>query len=182
MNCPVCRNTALCGSDLAGNLEAMLCRQCGGRWVRSFHYWKWLDKQQAGSADKPHVDVPAAAVMDSPAGKLCPECGHFLTQRKVGHGVDFCLDRCNSCGGIWFDANEWEVLMGLGLHDHVHFIFSAGWQKEVRDAEAEATRAKRVEAIVGPADFVRLQETAAWINTHPAKSVLLGYLLDKQPG
>lgn len=43
----------------------------------------------------------AAAVM------LCPRCGQGMTERTQ-HGVR--VDECASCGGLWLDKGEFEIL------------------------------------------------------------------------
>ena len=41
------------------------------------------------------------------AAMVCPRCGAELAER-VEHGVR--VDECPSCGGIWLDKGEFEVL------------------------------------------------------------------------
>ena len=179
MNCPVCKDVVLANEELLENLKAKVCRQCGGRWIQSFQYWRWLDKHGGTLPEKPAAESVELPVDDSTAAKLCPECGHFLTRRKVGHGVDFGLDRCNSCGGIWFDKNEWEVLVSRNLHDEVHFVFSTAWQKQIRNDETTESFENRIESLIGADDHEKLKQVANWINSHPHKSTILGYITAK---
>ncbi|MCF7958733.1 MAG: zf-TFIIB domain-containing protein [Phycisphaerae bacterium] len=176
MQCPVCKDVVLSNETLAEDLLAKACRKCQGRWLPSFHYWKWLDSQGLVLTEKPLERVTNVATNDSGAGKLCPECGHFLRHNKVGHGIDFCLDRCNHCGGVWFDHNEWEILVSRNMHCQVHYIFSAAWQKRIQDEEREMTFEQRVEKIVGKNDYARLKEVARWIAENDHKETLLSYL------
>ncbi len=179
MLCPICKTVALNNEELLPNLTAKACGQCGGRWIQSFQYWKWLDTQKNKLAEKPNDTKADLPVEDSAAGKLCPECGHFLSHKKVGHGVDFHLDRCGNCGGIWFDKNEWEILQGKNLHDDIHFVFSSAWQKQIEQDEIEQTQEHRFEKILGAADYQKTKEIAGWIKSHPNKSTILGYITDK---
>jgi Zn-finger nucleic acid-binding protein len=174
MKCPVCKDTLLQNQDLLQNLAAKTCHKCGGHWIQSFQYWKWLDKHAEAVPEKPREDARPLPVSDSKAGKTCPECGHFLTHKKVGRGVDFCLDRCNSCGGIWFDKNEWETLVSKNLHDQVHFVFSAAWQKQLFEQESRETYEARIREILGTADYDRLEGVVQWIHDHPHKDTILG--------
>ncbi|HVR44450.1 MAG TPA: zf-TFIIB domain-containing protein [Thermoanaerobaculia bacterium] len=41
----------------------------------------------------------------------CPKCGMELSEYEYR---DIKLDRCSSCGGIWFDQGEMEELLGKG--------------------------------------------------------------------
>lgn len=179
MQCPVCKDVVLVNEDLLENLSAKSCTQCGGRWVQSFQYWKWLDAHGDILTEKPLEYKADLQSDDSPAGKLCPECACFLRHSPVGHNVDFCLDRCNNCGGIWFDKNEWEILASRNLHDEVHFVFSAAWQKRIREEEAKLTHEQRIEKIVGIEDYKKLKEIAAWISTNEHKNTMLSYLQHK---
>ena len=179
MLCPVCKTVALNNEILLPNLTAKSCNQCGGRWIQSFQYWKWLETLGSFSTEKPSTTTNNLPVEDSSAGKLCPECGHFLSHKKVGHGVDFHLDRCGNCGGIWFDKNEWEILQSKNLHDDVHFVFSTAWQKQIHEDEIEQTQEQRFEKILGPDDYQKTKEIAEWINSHPNKSTILSYISDK---
>ena len=178
MLCPVCKTVALNNEDLLPNLNAKSCSQCGGKWIQSFQYWKWLETQDRKVVEKAiaETDLP---VEDSGAGKLCPECGHFLSHKKVGHGVDFHLDRCGNCGGMWFDKNEWEILQSKNLHDDVHFVFSSAWQKKVQHDEVEQTYEQRFEQILGKEDYLKTKEIAEWIKSHPNKNTILGYITEK---
>jgi Zn-finger nucleic acid-binding protein len=179
MLCPICKDFVLVDEELLENLSAKSCPQCKGRWVQSFQYWKWLDAHGDTLTEKPlecKADLQSA---DSPAGKLCPECACFLRHSPVGHNVDFSLDRCNNCGGIWFDKNEWEILVSRNLHDETHFIFSAAWQRRIREEETKLTREQRIEKIVGTEDYKKLTEIATWIAANEHKNTMLSYLQQK---
>jgi Zn-finger nucleic acid-binding protein len=116
-------------------------------------------------------------VQDSVAAKLCPECGRFLIRHKVGHGVDFCIDRCTACGGIWLDANEWQQLRRRGLHDDLHFVFSAAWQAGLH-REDDLTRHEHMLAQkLGAADAAEIRRIKQWIDAHPHRAALCAYLL-----
>ena len=116
-------------------------------------------------------------VSDTTEAKLCPECGRLLSRGKVGHGVDFHLDRCATCGGIWFDKNEWEILESRNLHDDVHFIFSSAWQRSVRQEEQRATYEKRMASILGEDDLAKVREFKSWMASHDKRGSILGYLI-----
>ena len=123
MKCPICKSVELIEHALPEGPASHRCAQCGGQWVESKRYWAWLETP--GRNESPAVSSDANyTVVDSIKAKICPECGHLLSRAKVGHGANFHIDRCAHCGGIWFDALEWESLRALGLHDDVHFIFS----------------------------------------------------------
>ena len=51
--------------------------------------------------------------MDQHAKLGCPRCSTLLQKkimRKVKHPSGAVLDVCNSCGGMWLDAQEVKIL------------------------------------------------------------------------
>jgi Zn-finger nucleic acid-binding protein len=180
MNCPVCKNISLQIEDLGENLMARACEQCQGLWIPSSQYWQWSQTHPAKPEVESAPQITSVPEHESVKPKLCPECGHFLTRKKVGHGVGFSLERCTSCGGIWLDKNEWEVLRSRNLHTQIHFIFSDSWQKQVQQEETKEIREKRIEQILGHADYEKLQNVMNWINSHPNKATILSCLIEKK--
>jgi hypothetical protein len=52
----------------------------------------------------------AQATPEHPASWMqCPKCGGKLAEQKMDTVV---VDRCGSCGGVFFDAGELELLLG----------------------------------------------------------------------
>jgi Zn-finger nucleic acid-binding protein len=175
MNCPVCKNIVLLPGQLEDNLPARGCSRCGGRWVAGVSYWRWLE--QRGQAVDDSAPAAQAEVHDSAPAKLCPECGRFLTRCKVGHGVDFHLDRCANCSGFWFDANEWEILKARALHDDVHFVFSAAWQAQLAQTQRHEAHEQILLEKLGQADFEEIRRIKAWLDAHPRRTELYAHLL-----
>ncbi|HET6246669.1 MAG TPA: zf-TFIIB domain-containing protein [Tepidisphaeraceae bacterium] len=177
MKCPICKTVALVDSELPQGPASHHCTQCGGHWVESKRYWAWLESPEA------KADLPATAgevhfaVTDSMKAKICPECGHLLSRAKAGHGADFYLDRCSHCGGIWFDAMEWEALRAKGLHDDVHFVFSKAWQAEIARAERQKQHDRLLREKLGDADFAEIQRIKAWLDAHPHRPELYAVLM-----
>jgi Zn-finger nucleic acid-binding protein len=178
MNCPVCKNISLQNKDLGENLTAQACQHCEGLWIPSSQYWQWSQTHPAKPDTEPTPQITSIPAQDSVRPKLCPECGHFLTRKKVGHGVAFSLERCTSCGGIWLDKNEWETLRSRNLHTRIHFIFSDSWQKQVQQQENREIHEKRIEQIIGRDDYKKLQSVAGWIHSHPQKATILSYIIE----
>ena len=107
----------------------------------------------------------------------CPACGNTLHEMNAGSvTVDVCTE---GCGGIWFDRNEWEILVSRNLHDEVHYVFSAAWQSRLLDEETGEAYEKRIESIVGTSDYGKIRHTAQWIAAHPKKSTLISYIQEK---
>ena len=178
MKCPVCKTSQLESHNPDEVPQKLACGRCGGQWIKAFQYWKWLDAHGKNLPETPAPEGRSVPLSDSTAAKLCPECGRFLCRCKVGHGVDFHVDRCTNCGGIWFDKQEWEILESRNLHDDVHFIFSTAWQHDVAKEEQRRAYEQRVETIIGKDAFVRVREFKAWVDAHPKCHTIKAFLAD----
>ncbi len=173
---PVDPTSRMVRETLSEGLVVLRCRASGGIWVRPSAYWGWLEKHDALPTPNPTdagEDVPTE---DSGAGKRCPEDGHFLIRHRVGHGLDFHLDRCGHCGGIWLDPGEWEAMRQKGLHEKLHFVFSSAWQARVREQERRDARTELLKTKLGESDYEELKRIAEWIASSPKRHEMMAYL------
>ena len=175
MKCVLCGNQMTL-IDLDENLKGLRCVECGGTWIKANAYWKWLKSHDGTLPEKPESETAPLPVEDTCNMKICPDCGHFLTKRKVGHGISFHIDRCQCCGGIWLDKNEWEVLKSRNLHDEIHFIFSQEWQEEIREQARRKRYDDEVKKLIGIEDFKTVSEFKKYLDSHIAKNIILAYL------
>ena len=139
MKCPICHIQSLNKISLEPGLWAYQCAHCFGHWVPSENYWKWLDhrEQAQRQSDRPapiqlNVGKNLLPVVDNSTANFCADCAHLMTKTKVGRGLNFYLDRCSHCHGIWLDQNEWENIKQMDLHHQIHYMFSSAWQHRVR--------------------------------------------------
>jgi Zn-finger nucleic acid-binding protein len=180
--CPACKDSALHPAELEPLLPAHRCGKCGGNWIRGEQYFRWLELPDRRQHHPQAQDISHDSAHDSVRAMLCPECGRLLGRYRVGHGLDFCIDRCAGCGGVWLDANEWQSLERSQLTDRIHFIFSAAWQAQVlRDHQHRAAEQRMVERI-GATDFARLVEMTRWIEQHQHRDQVAAYLLEQLRG
>src|SRR4051794_3953747 len=101
MKCPVCLDALLLDHQLETNLFSQRCPKCSGQWVNAKSYWAWRESQRPASLPQ-RADVALPTEQSHPRARLCPECGRLLRRARVGSGLDFFIDRCGHCGGIWF--------------------------------------------------------------------------------
>ena len=177
MKCPVCKTVELSLSTLESNLTSRHCDHCGGNWIPSFEYWKWREAHKENLPEQdaaPHAPNPSTGVL---IAKLCPECSRILIKFRVGRGVNFSLDQCGNCGGIWFDKDEWEALKARNLHDDVHTIFTAPWQSQVRSEESRRKQEQIYVNKFGAEGFEEVRRMKEWIDEHPRKQEIIAYLL-----
>ena len=179
MNCPVCMTVELTAADLDERLPAHACSQCGGAWLSSAEYWRWLEAHGPVLPEK-RYDGPPIRADDNPQIKICPECSRLMLRYTVGHGTGIGLDQCGTCNGIWFDRGEWDVLKARNLHDEINLVFTAPWQSAVRKEEARV----RLEALYRRRfgdDYYEIKRMRDWIYSHPERDQILAFLTDLDP-
>lgn len=180
MNCPVCKTVILSTSELEPELFTLHCASCGGHWIQSYRYWRWRERCGSDRGNPFANESPDSGAQEPQVPKQCPECLHILVPHRVGHGVHFHLDRCGNCGGIWFDASEWETLRAWNLHTDVHKVFNAVWQREVFEAEQAEIREKRLTELLGRDDLDEARRVKRWLDSHPQSGVLYALLTQEQ--
>jgi Zn-finger nucleic acid-binding protein len=179
LKCPVCKDQKLADQPLDDGIVAAVCAGCGGQWIDSARYWKWLESRPQETSNRPGPDAKPSTlpVIDSAPGKFCPGCGRFLARVKPGYGLEFFLNRCGGCGGIWLDANEWANLRSIGLHDDIHFIFSDSWQAEISKAERTRQHEQLLADKLGPEALAEIKRIKTWLDGNPKKAELYAYLI-----
>lgn len=179
MNCPACQGTLSFHTLLESQLPAYQCSQCEGIWISSNEYLRWLSTQTLlPEKDDGAVNLPT---WDTPQSKVCPECRHFLLRYRVLPDVKFYLDRCGHCNGVWFDKNEWEVLVARNMHDKVNQFFTKPWQIKIREEETHAKLDAFYLEKFGAKDYARVKEVWDWLIDNPHRSMLLAYLQSSEP-
>ena len=179
MKCPVCHTTDLQLAKLDVGLGAMHCDVCAGNWVSSSSYWYWLEQR---GVNMPECESAAPVqIADQQQAKLCPECNRIMIRYKVGHNLEFDLDQCSSCNGVWFDKNEWESLQAKNLHDDIHLIFTAAWQSEVNKDERRKIFERIYQHKFGDADYAELKRMREWLDKNPKRNEMLAFLMVDNP-
>ena len=115
MKCPICKADTLGPTMLENDLPALICSRCAGIWIPSNLYRSWQQHVPSVGTDVRSTEKPIDPTWDTRELKLCPDCGHIMARYKTFPGVDYYLDRCRNCNGIWFDKNEWDVLVERNL-------------------------------------------------------------------
>jgi Zn-finger nucleic acid-binding protein len=178
--CPVCQDTELTHGFLETGLPAYECHQCGGIWISANEYLTWVLVQELSATIKPAPDN-SLPIPDTNQAILCPDCGRILRRYKIWPDIDFHLDRCGGCNGVWFDKNEWQVLKLNGLHNQINHFFTESWQRKLREEETRRRFEKMYREKFGPEDYAEVKRIKTWLTHHPLGSSLLAYLADQRP-
>jgi len=80
------------------------CGSCGGEWVPSFHYWRWLSENRHRRPKISPTTEPARPVGEKP--NSCVECASPLRPALAGRGLSFHILHCSFCGGLWLPATQ----------------------------------------------------------------------------
>ena len=180
MNCPVCKTSELISTELEPELSALQCSVCNGHWISGRNYWRWLEEHSEDLPERVHEDERLA--LAEPGKPIdCPECRFRMVKYLVGRGLNFTVDHCHGCKGIWLDGNEWEALKKRNLHDDLNLMFTSFWQNE---AQREARKKKMEEIYVdrfGADDYTEIKRIRYWLDTKTNREELLAFLIDKDP-
>ncbi len=177
MKCPACESPyGLMATAVEPWLNGLQCSACGGLWIpgAAFRTW-WLNRPANGYVAASPTAAPLAAE-DGPYLRRCPECAHILARYRVGHGMTFSVDRCRSCGGMWFDREEWQALRSRGLHETLPHLLTDEWQQALRAAERVAREEQWLLSRLGMEDLQRIREIKRWLDAHPERALLLRLL------
>ncbi|MCB9133778.1 MAG: zf-TFIIB domain-containing protein [Anaerolineales bacterium] len=181
--CPLCASP-LHLTFLEDQLPVHACPNGDGHWLPTNEYLLWLRLQlqhQQATPTSLHMPAPASVPQtESEKAKICPDCGRLLRRYKVWPNLDFYLDRCNTCNGIWFDQNEWAILKEHKVHDEINLIFTQPWQEQLRQIEAHHFFEAMYQTRFGE-DYEEIKRMRAWLQNHPQKTSVIAYLLDDDP-
>ena len=175
MKSPLGNHPAMERATLDEGLTVFRCPETGGIYLPLEQYWRW--RKNPGDEATEHDPAGAAPPVSEhdDVVKICPESGMLMTRYRVGHGLPFRIDR-SVTGGVWLDAGEWEALKAGGLHRNLHLVFTAPWQKAIRDEEEAVRYETRLREHLGDEFFVRLGTIRDEIWAHPSGAEALAFL------
>jgi Zn-finger nucleic acid-binding protein len=180
LKCPVDKNVELLRTELERKLSSFSCYECEGQWIRGKEYWTWLEEHGPNLAER--LEEKETLSLAEPGVPVdCPECRFRMVKYLVGRGLDFTVDHCDGCKGIWLDRNEWEALKKRNLHDDLHAILTSFWQAGAKREQ----RKKRLQQIYvdrfGEEDYEEIKRIRHWLDTKTNRVELIAYLTDKDP-
>jgi Zn-finger nucleic acid-binding protein len=164
---------------LSRGLPAHHCLTCQGMWLSAIDYLQWLTRSRPH--DEAETAGTAVEINDILQAKICPADGHMMRRYRVSHDIEFTLDRCSTCHGIWFDRNEWEALKQHNLHRELNHIFTKRWQQRIVAAEQRQWLEQLYRERFGADDYAEIRRIRQWLTDHPNGATLLAYLTDRDP-
>jgi Zn-finger nucleic acid-binding protein len=161
------------------------CAECEGFWLMGNHYAHWQPTQTLREATAELLNPPSGqspplipSLQDARAA-LCPQCQHYLARAKVKYRTPFFLERCQECGGFWFDRGEWSILHKLGVSGSLEQFFDREWQMKLREQEASVKEWDSMVEKLGPELAQQVQQLAETLTHHAYGDYALAYLIRK---
>jgi Zn-finger nucleic acid-binding protein len=174
MQSPIGSHALLQPATLQEGLKAYVCPETHGHWIPAKNYWEWQSQLPAATDHHPSAHTDPTSEFEETV-KVCPESGTIMTRYKVGHGADFRIDR-SVTGGIWLDPGEWEALLAGNLHHELHLIFTAQWQKAIRQEQKSAAHEAMLRDRLGDELFGKAAALREELASHPARAAALAFL------
>lgn len=177
MKCTSCKEGVLSPSFLEGLFRAHTCTVCGGNWVLIEDYVAWKERHPEHTfSEKADFEIE-----ETKNAMLCPMTGSIMQKFRLTHDSDRRLDYSPSVGGVWLDKGEWEYLKQEQLAGSLNSIFTAHWQKSIRDDSAKNTLSELYRERFGEESYTKAQEMREWLNAHPRKADIRAYILAEDP-
>lgn len=184
MTCPLCdaeleRSTLLDPSDGVPGLRGFRCPRGHGSFLPADLYFAWRERHEP--ADAPAEAVPSSdEVGDVKRAKLCPQDERIMSRYRVHPEGGFWLDRCATCGGVWFDGEEWDATVEAGLLDRLPTLLTDAWQRQAERAVAADGYEDRLRDRLGE-DLDRVDGFRQWVWQHPQRHLIFSRLRER-PG
>lgn len=179
MHCPKCKSELVNGI-LSDMLLTKHCQECSGDWIPGANYRGWRQPSTDISADaivKQSYDIPYTPSSLDDKTVPCPDCGRILSRGKIPLKQPFYVEHCLTCGGIWCDRGEWDILEQLNLHQNIPKIFSSAWQAQVRANHLNELERQAVIEKVGVDIAQRVFDLAEILAKHPNGDFAAAYLM-----
>ena len=179
MICPKCRTETLervplrPGSTLRSESLPFRCSQCEGLWVEQLGVPKLLD--HGVHLDPPSPETEEDVEIDRRIG-VCPKGHGILGRTRVEVDDGFYLDRCGTCGGLWFDKGEWQRLARRELLHRIPDFWTAAWQRRQREERQREDYLEWVASEIGPDLKTKIDELVEMLRDHPHRSAAIAYL------
>lgn len=164
MNCPSCKTTYLKLKKLEYALPAMVCSKCGGCQIDLLSYRIW---REGKTEQAPNSYEIFEEVNDTKQAVLCSKCKSIMMKYQIKDGVKNKLDLCGSCGEVWLDGGEWQLLEKLNLSRLVPEILSSPWQNSIKKKEIAEDIEQSYIKEIGIEDVEKIKEIRAWLFEHP---------------
>ncbi len=168
MNCPKCKDIDLIKKDYNAQY---VCEVCGGLWLEFDNLPGFFERLSTEENDELKENIN-----DERTG-LCPS-GHGIMIRAKIEDISepFFLEKCSSCGGIWFDNDEWQRILMNNLAENLNEIWCSAWQSKQRKHKSRISYLESNKKLLGENVFEKILQLSALLKTHPEKGRAIALL------
>jgi hypothetical protein len=129
--------------------------------------------------DADRINFPVESIEPSDTGSdlpdydkrtgLCPSGHGIMIRARVDIDEPFYLEKCATCGGIWFDNGEWIRLAGNNLVDVLGSIWSKSWQRKQSREKSRDNFIEMNRRLLGDLLFDEIMDLSKKLKDHPEK-------------
>lgn len=184
MKCTSCKIGNLVPGYLDNLFPSHNCNHCGGHFIMLNDYLHWRE----------HVDVDALVshegvdiseikddVEDTKKALLCPVTGTIMLKYRISKDTSHRVDLSPSLNAIWLDKGEWDLIKAAGLADSLNKIFTAPFQRNIREESAAETLSESYRNQFGDEDYEKLKEIRTWLDSKDHRNLMVAYLAAREP-
>jgi Zn-finger nucleic acid-binding protein len=161
-------------------VTSLSCPQCKGMWLSRTEAERLASQSSTSlEAFAEQATMPALAANADRRTGPCPLCHGLMGRARVDLDAPFYLERCVHCGGVWFDAGEWQRLATSHLLGSLLELWTPAWRWRSQQEKARKASRERLSTRLGPELFAKLEAMATALNNHPARDEALAFLLSE---
>lgn len=165
MECPKCKGVKLEKKDPS---KPYWCPDCGGVWVSMENLSEHFDEDsKTGVFDHQAYDKKTG---------LCPAGHGIMIRTRIEGDYPFYLERCTTCGGVWFDHGEWQQISKHHLLDNLADHWTSAWQRRNLHEKERESFIELNTKLIGKDIVQRILDLAVLLKNHPQKARAMALL------
>lgn len=185
MKCTSCKKGNLVPGYLDNLFPSHNCNNCGGHFILLNDYLHWREHVDVNTlvATPEGVSITELEedVEDTKKAMLCPVSGTIMLKYRISKDSSHRVDLSPSVNGIWLDKGEWDLIKAAGLADSLNKIFTAPFQRDIREQTAAQTLEGKYRDQFGDEDYEKLKEIRTWLDSKDQRNLMVAYLAAKEP-
>lgn len=186
MKCTSCKIGRLQPGYLDNLFPAHTCDHCGGHYVMLDDYLKWLEHTDdeiinQAQANSHELELVQEQATETKRALICPMHGNIMLKYRISKDTSHRIDINPATNGIWLDKGEWALIKSHGLAGCLNKIFTAPWQKDIKEQSAAEVLAGNYLEQFGEQDYQKIKEIRKWLDGNPKRNLLVAYLAAKEP-
>ncbi len=99
-----------------------------------------------------------------------------MIRAKVDLDEPFYLEKCTTCGGIWFDWGEWLRVVENDLTESLGNIWSKAWQRMHSKQKNRQSFLDMNQKLLGEEIFNLIMQLSGILTSHPLKERAIALL------